>query len=606
HSPSEGNPPRAHLPPPKNTFITIFPSGAKKTPDSLAAMSSPTESSWNSNNLLQRVDTSNSHPVAMDEAQYTPTSVSSTYETQAIGGSTCGPEERETPFTHASHSSSVAINGGETEELLHETELEQTEHTEDDEDEDSDSESTMGEFGLRYDEDNDTTGEPQDGSDEAPEYPVPGDELSQPMRARNRSGPPIPPPVPVRPGQLFFSNQIWTRLNVEQQLKLGALKVGSKNKSFKTRPWLVVQRSNRVDADGQQMLWVMCCTTRNRHGWEGVSYRDSKSFIPMAPTPSRFGRPVLPLVTDERDVFLGGSLLFLEVFKEIKPNLLGDYIGYISDESVSIVNREQMRIAEERRRKEEYRATQSGAYKSRKGGSRRGSGRQRQEAETNFDHCDSSPYEHSGPQSDHGGWITPNPIPPFHLPLSTNTTHISPPLNPRAPAFRDPACQGHKENGRRSSNGNSVQNRPQHEQFRHNYPNINQTRHHGNNSSQNYGSNGNYGRPSGHSSPGIHGGHEHNGNRGPRHRSSTGSQGVYTGINQNYMGHPIQYTAYPPNNGYHSTHTRSPTVERTRSASFGAGAHSYQAGMIGNGGRAPGPFAHAGAAWTAPRRDHRR
>ncbi|KAG0137692.1 hypothetical protein HOY82DRAFT_666901 [Tuber indicum] len=566
-------------------------------------MSSPNESSGNSNNLPQHGITSKSHTASMEETPDTPMSVSSTDEAQVIGASGSNPEEHETHFSNSSDPS-VAINEVEMAEHLHDTEPEQTEHSEGEE-VDSDSESSMDEFGLKYDEESDTMGEPNDRSDEAPEYLVPGEDLSQPMRARNRSGPPIPPPVPVRPGQLFFSNQIWTRLNVEQQLKLGALKVGSKNKSFKTRPWLVVQRSNRVDADGQQMLWVMCCTTRNRHGWEGVSYRDSKSFIPMAPTPSRFGRPVLPLVTDERDVFLGGSLLFLEVFKEIKPGLLGDYIGYISDESVSIVNREQMRIAEERRRKEEYRAAHTSTYKPRKGGNRRGGVRYRHGAEASFDHCGTRPNEPSGAQSSREGWVAPNPILPFQLPPPTNTTHVSPPLNPRAPPFCDPNHEGYRESRRGSFSSNGAQNRPQHHQVRQNYPNINQAGDHGNHSPQSYGSHGYYGSHGGYSSPGIHGGHDYHGNRGPRYRSSSSSPRSYTGIHQSYTGQQIQYTGYPSNSGYHSVHTRSPVLERNRSASFGASAHSYQGGIIRNGGRTSGGLAHAGAGWTAPRRDQR-
>jgi len=178
----------------------------------------------------------------------------STDEARVIEDSGGSPEGHESPFGYAS-GASVDMNDAEGEER-HETELQETKH-QDRDNEDCNSESTMGEFGLKYSEDSDTAHESHDDSDGVSEYAAPSGEHSEPMRARNRSGPPIPPPVPVRPGQLYFSNQIWTRLNVEQQLKLGALKVGSKNKSFKTRPWLVVDRSDRVDSDGQQMLWVM-------------------------------------------------------------------------------------------------------------------------------------------------------------------------------------------------------------------------------------------------------------------------------------------------------------------------------------------------------------
>lgn len=72
--------------------------------------------------------------------------------------------------------------------------------------------------------------------------------------ARNRSSEHIPAPGPLVAGQLYFSNQIWTRLSVQQQTKLGAHKVGSKNKSFKTRPWLVVKVG---EGEEEGKVWVM-------------------------------------------------------------------------------------------------------------------------------------------------------------------------------------------------------------------------------------------------------------------------------------------------------------------------------------------------------------
>jgi len=218
-------------------------------------MSWGTESSVSSTCRLPSDDTSTSHPALMGEAFSDLSRVSSTDELQVIEVSDSTPGGYESQLSCAPDAS-AAMNEAEREER-HEAELQETKHEEGDDNEDSDSESTMGEFGLKYNEDSDARHESDDESDGVSEYDAPSDEQPEPMRARDRSGPPIPPPVPVRPGQLFFSNQIWTRLNVEQQLKLGALKVGSKNKSFKTRPWLVVGKSDRVDSDGQQMLWVM-------------------------------------------------------------------------------------------------------------------------------------------------------------------------------------------------------------------------------------------------------------------------------------------------------------------------------------------------------------
>ena len=214
-----------------------------------------TESSVSSACHLPSDDTSTSYPALMGEAFSDLSHVSSTDEVQGVEVSNASPDGYESQLSCAPDASAAMSEAGSEEG--HEAELQETKHEEDDDNEDSNSESTMGEFGLQYDEDSDAGHESDDESDGVSEYAEPSDEHPEPMRARNRSGPPIPPPVPVRPGQLFFSNQIWTRLNVEQQLKLGALKVGSKNKSFKTRPWLVVEKSDRVDSDGQQMLWVM-------------------------------------------------------------------------------------------------------------------------------------------------------------------------------------------------------------------------------------------------------------------------------------------------------------------------------------------------------------
>ncbi|CUS11277.1 unnamed protein product [Tuber aestivum] len=566
-------------------------------------MSLDIDSSGDSNISVPRGNDSGPHLAPIRGTLCTLNSAPPTNEAHAIMASSQNLE-RHGARCNYTIGASVIRNEEEREDGRHETEPEETEHLGDFDHGDSDSESTMGEFGLKYDEDSDAA-RGSNESDEVPEYSASNEGLSEPMRARNRSGPPIPPPVPVRPGQLFFSNQIWTRLNVEQQLKLGALKVGSKNKSFKTRPWLVVERSNRVDSDGQQMLWVMCCTTRNRNGWEGVSYRDSKSFIPMAPTPSRFGRPVLPLVTDDRDVFLGGSLLFLEVFKEIKASLLGDYIGHISDASVSIVNREQLRIAEERRKKEEFRALHPSAFKTRGGNSRRGSDRYRARAETNPDQYDNNGSGHSGHQYDRDGWIAPNHIPPFHLPACTNETQVSPPLNPKAPAFRDPANQGHRDNRRRSFNGRVIQNRQQHNAGHQNYPGFNQMPDGGNHYPQTYGGRSNYGNPGGYGGHATYGGHENNGHHGLRHRSRSDSFNCYNSPQQNYRGH--QNPGYSPNIARDLVHTSASARGGNQTTSPVSGPPGHWSGNVGNSGWASCGFTPGGPGWTTtPRRDHRR
>jgi hypothetical protein len=76
-------------------------------------------------------------------------------------------------------------------------------------------------------------------------------------RARNRPGGHVPPPGALEAGQLYFSDGIWTRMSVRQQIKLGARNVGSRNKSFKARPWLVVKVG---EGDEEGRVWVMYVT----------------------------------------------------------------------------------------------------------------------------------------------------------------------------------------------------------------------------------------------------------------------------------------------------------------------------------------------------------
>lgn len=64
----------------------------------------------------------------------------------------------------------------------------------------------------------------------------------------------------------------------------------------------------------------------------------------MSPTAREFNRPVLELLHDPREVFCGGSLLFLEVFKEVRATLLGDYIGQITPAALEIVIREKTNL----------------------------------------------------------------------------------------------------------------------------------------------------------------------------------------------------------------------------------------------------------------------
>jgi len=356
-----------------------------------------------------------------------------------------------------------------------------------------------------------------------------------------------------------------------------------------------------------------CCTTRNRHGWDGVSHRDSRSFIPMAPTPSRFGRPVLPLVADEREVFLGGSLLFLEVFKEIKPTLLGDYIGHISDESVSIVNQEQSRIAEERRQKEELRVAHAAASKARGGGRRKSNDRSKPKPEKGFDYSDSKGGSwHSGYQGCENERVTSGTIQPFQLPPSTNGTQVSPPLDPTAPSFCDPTTtfQGHRGGRKKSLSGRGMQNRQQHSNRRQNYHNLSQTPDRGSHSPQTYGGRGDYGNPGnygGYGNPGSFGSHEHHhhGNDGDR-RGSTGGLSSYASPQRDYRGR--NSSGYFPDTGAHDPGSAgSPARD---------GSQHHQASHIsgstgpgdsaGNSGWASGGFGPGGQNWTTARQYPRR
>lgn len=323
----------------------------------------------------------------------------------------------------------------------------------------------------------------------------------------------------------------------------------------------------------------------------------------MAPTPSRFGRPVLPLVADDREVFLGGSLLFLEVFKEIKPSLLGDYIGHISDESVSIVNREQSRIAEERRKKDELRAANTAVLKARGGSHRKANERCKPRAETRFNQSDSRRNSYSGHQCGNDEGATSGSFTPFQLPPCTNGTQVSPPLNPTAPSFRDPASQENRGNRRKSLSSRGMQNRQQQNNRRQNYSNFNQTLESGNPSPQTYGGGGNYGHFGGYSSPGSYGGHEDHGNHG-RRRSSSGGHGGYTGPQRNYGGRPN--SGYFPDNGYHTGRVGPLARDGGQPTSHASGSTGHPSGNIGNNGWGSSGFTHGGPSWTTARQYQRR
>lgn len=82
------------------------------------------------------------------------------------------------------------------------------------------------------------------------------------------------------------------------------------------------------------LLCARCSTTRENKVWEGVLDKDLRSFLPISPTPEKVGRRALQLEADVEGVFVGRSLLFLEIEKEVHPNFLGDYIGEITSESL--------------------------------------------------------------------------------------------------------------------------------------------------------------------------------------------------------------------------------------------------------------------------------
>jgi hypothetical protein len=71
----------------------------------------------------------------------------------------------------------------------------------------------------------------------------------------------------------------------------------------------------------------------------GVKEEWSASFLPIEPTQSEFGRPVIQLADDARGVFTGSSLLFLEIEKQATLQSLGDYIGSLTPEGLEELNK---------------------------------------------------------------------------------------------------------------------------------------------------------------------------------------------------------------------------------------------------------------------------
>ncbi|RPA95968.1 hypothetical protein L873DRAFT_1791891 [Choiromyces venosus 120613-1] len=138
----------------------------------------------------------------------------------------------------------------------------------------------------------------------------------------------ILPPVPLCPGQIYFSSRFHVKLKMSQQERLGAHHVGTKNKCRKSRPWVII----KVFGDGRAL--AMCSTTREKKTWIGVTKETAQSFVPVSPTESMFGRPVVHLADDERQVFTGFSLFFLEIQQKVKVEFLGDYIGSLTEEGL--------------------------------------------------------------------------------------------------------------------------------------------------------------------------------------------------------------------------------------------------------------------------------
>ncbi|KAG0130703.1 hypothetical protein HOY82DRAFT_670418 [Tuber indicum] len=142
----------------------------------------------------------------------------------------------------------------------------------------------------------------------------------------------ILPPVPLCPGQIYFSSRFHVKLKKSQQERLGANSVGTKNKCRKSRPWVIVEVLDRSRAMAME-----------KKTWSGVTKETAGSFLPISPTRSRFKRPVVHLAEDVRQIFTGRSLFFLEIQQEIKIEFLGDYIGSLTDEGLETLRDQRRR-----------------------------------------------------------------------------------------------------------------------------------------------------------------------------------------------------------------------------------------------------------------------
>ncbi|PUU74841.1 hypothetical protein B9Z19DRAFT_1067901 [Tuber borchii] len=142
---------------------------------------------------------------------------------------------------------------------------------------------------------------------------------------------PAPPPPPFHPGQWWFSNKIHTRLTPLQHSLLSTRPSPippspHPNKCRKLRPWLILSLLPNNKA------LVICSTTRENRGSTGLTSAQARSFLPIAPTPEFCGREQVRVVLDERRVFVGRSLVFLEVVKVVCVGVLGEFIGWVGIE----------------------------------------------------------------------------------------------------------------------------------------------------------------------------------------------------------------------------------------------------------------------------------
>ncbi|KAG0129534.1 hypothetical protein HOY82DRAFT_652018 [Tuber indicum] len=142
---------------------------------------------------------------------------------------------------------------------------------------------------------------------------------------------PVPPPPPFHPGQWWFSNKIHTRLTPLQHSLLSTRPSPippptQPNKCRKLRPWLILSLLPNNKA------LVICSTTRENRGPAGLTPAQAHSFLPIAPTPEFCGRAPVRVVLDERGVFVGRSLVFLEVVRAVCLGVLGEFIGGVGIE----------------------------------------------------------------------------------------------------------------------------------------------------------------------------------------------------------------------------------------------------------------------------------